>query len=78
MLYRGRILVLGGELPPDHTFPENEAFDPKTGAWTTLAPMPHGRHGFGGGVIGDTAYFVGGSLSPGGGGTTDQLIAFRL
>jgi hypothetical protein len=27
--YHGLILVLGGELPPDHTFPENEAFDPK-------------------------------------------------
>ena len=62
--HRGLILVLGGELPPDHTFPENEGYDPKTGAWTALAPMPHGRHGFGGGVIGDNAYFVGGALNP--------------
>jgi N-acetylneuraminic acid mutarotase len=76
--YHGMILVLGGELPPDHTFPENEGFDPKTDRWTALAPMPHGRHGFGGGTIGDNAYFVGGSLEPGGGGITDQLIMFHL
>ena len=73
------ILVLGGELPPDHTFPDNEAYDPKTGGWKTLAPMPHGRHGFGGAVVGDNAYFVGGSLNPGGkGGSTDQLLMFHL
>jgi hypothetical protein len=40
--------------------------------------MPGGRHGFGGGVIGDSAYFVGGSLTPGGRGLTDQLIMFTL
>jgi hypothetical protein len=67
------ILVLGGELPPDHTFPENEAYDPKNDQWTTLSPMPHGRHGFGGDVIGNDAYFVGGSLTPGDAGATDQL-----
>jgi hypothetical protein len=72
------ILVLGGELPPDHTFPENEAFDPKTNRWTSLAPMPHGRHGFGGDVIGDGAYFVAGSLTPGDKGATDQLLRFHL
>jgi hypothetical protein len=70
--------VLGGELPPDHTFPENEGYDLKTGGWKTLDPMPHGRHGFGGATIGDAAYFVGGSLAPGGGGNTDQLIVFRM
>ncbi len=30
--YRGMIPVLGGELPPDHTFPDNEGYDPKTTA----------------------------------------------
>jgi len=29
-------------------------------------------------VIGDDAYFVGGSLTPGDSGATDQLIMFRL
>ncbi len=32
----------------------------------------------GGAAIGDNAYFVGGSLNPGGGGITDQLIMFNL
>ena len=76
--YHGLILVLGGELSPDHTFPENEAYDPKTNAWTTLAPMPHGRHGFGGAAIGGDVYFVGGNLGLGGGQTTDQLIMFHM
>src|ERR1700680_1987122 len=44
--YHGMILVLGGELPPDRTFGENEGYDPKTDGWITLTPMPHGRHGF--------------------------------
>jgi hypothetical protein len=76
VLYKGMILVLGGELPPGHTFPENEGFDAKADRWVTLAPMPAGRHGFGGAVIGPNVYFVGGSLTPGGGGLTDQLIMF--
>ena len=78
LLYKDMILVLGGELPPSHTFPENEGYDGKLDRWVTLAPMPAGRHGFGGAVIGSNAYFVGGSLTPGGGGITDQLIMFNL
>jgi N-acetylneuraminic acid mutarotase len=78
VLYKGMILVLGGELPPNHTFPENEAYDVAHDRWVTLAAMPAGRHGFGGAVIGSNAYFVGGSLRPGGGGITDQLIMFSL
>ena len=76
--FKDMILVLGGELPPSHTFPENEGYDGKLDRWVTLAPMPAGRHGFGGAVIGSNAYFVGGSLTPGGGGITHQLIMFNL
>jgi N-acetylneuraminic acid mutarotase len=76
--YHGLILVLGGELPPAYTFFENEAYDAKTRSWSALTPMPHGRHGFGGDTIGDNAYFVGGSLTPGDGGATDQLLMFHL
>ncbi len=75
--YHGLILALGGELPPDHAFPENEAYDPRTDQWTSLAPMPHGRHGFGGDVMDDNAYFVGGSLTRGDAGATDQLLMFH-
>jgi N-acetylneuraminic acid mutarotase len=78
VLYQEKILVLGGELPPNHTFVENESYDAASERWVALAPMPAGRHGFGGGVIGANAYFVGGSLTPGGGGITDQLIMFSL
>jgi len=37
---------------------EAEAYDSKSDSWAALAPMPQGRHGFGGGVIGDSTYFV--------------------
>jgi N-acetylneuraminic acid mutarotase len=43
VLYRGMILVLGGELPPGHTFPENESYDAKGDRWVTLAPLPAPR-----------------------------------
>ena len=72
------VLVLGGELPPEHTFPENEAYDLASGAWRTLAPMPAGRHGLGAAVVGASAFAVGGALGPGGRGITDQLIMFTL
>jgi large repetitive protein len=42
----GRLLVLGGESgsqEPAHA--EVEALDPRTGRWTSLAPMVQGRHG---------------------------------
>ena len=59
-------MVLGGELAPD-TFPNNEAYDPKSNTWRTLAPMPHGRHGTGAAVIGKNLYVAAGSLKPGSG-----------
>ena len=58
--------------------PDGAAFDPATGRWTTLAPLPEGRHGFGAAVLGDRVFFAGGSLKPGSGGVTDQLIVFSL
>ena len=45
-----------------------------------LAPLPSARHGFGGVVIGDTAYFpagwTGGKFCPDN--PTDELWAFNL
>jgi hypothetical protein len=77
-LYKGLFLVLGGELPPGHTFPENEAYDPKTNSWRTLAPMPGGRHATGAATDGDRVYLAGGSLKPGAGAVTSELIVFTL
>ena len=77
LFYHGKILVLGGELAPN-TYVENEAYDLATEKWETLTPMPAGRHNFGAAVIAPNAYFVGGSLKPGVGEPTGQLLMFTL
>ena len=71
-------MVLGGELPPGQTFPENEAYDSKTGSWRTLAPMPAGRHATGAATDGAAVYLAGGSLKPGSGAVTNETIVFTL
>jgi N-acetylneuraminic acid mutarotase len=71
------ILVLGGELAPN-TFVQNEAYDPKTKSWRSLAPMPAGRHGTAAATTGGHVYIAAGSLKPGAGEITDQLIVFTL
>jgi N-acetylneuraminic acid mutarotase len=77
--YKGLFMVLGGEIPTEQrTYSENEAYDPKANAWRTLAPMPAGRHATQAAVVGDYVYLAGGSLMPGGGGVTDQLIVFTM
>ena len=41
--------------------------------------MPRGRHGTAAAATdGDRVYVPGGSLTPGGAGTTNQLLAFNL
>lgn len=75
--YKDLFLVLGGELPPN-TFAENEAYDPKTKSWRTLAPMPAGRHGTAAATVGANVYLAAGSLKPGSGAVTDQLIVFTM
>src|SRR5262249_38821242 len=77
-LYKGMVSVLGGELPPNHTLPENESYDAASDRWVALAPLRAGGQAFGGRGIGSGAYFGGVSLTRGGGGITDQLIIFSL
>jgi N-acetylneuraminic acid mutarotase len=77
-VYKDLFLVLGGELPPTTTFAENEAYDPKSNSWRALAPMPHGRHATSAAVAGDKMYMAAGSLKPGAGEVTNQLIVFTL
>ena len=75
-----RLLVasrLGGELPPD-TFAENEAYDPKSKRSRTLTAMPAGRHGTSAAVIGKSIFIAAGSLKPGSGAVTDQLIVYAM
>lgn len=62
-LVDGQILVVGGETT-DRTFNETEAFDPRLGGWTTLAPMPAGRHGVGVVAV-DALYVEAGGRAPG-------------
>jgi N-acetylneuraminic acid mutarotase len=76
--YKGLFLVLGGELPPGQTFPENEAYDAKTDSWRALAPMPAGRHATAAATDGEHVYLAGGSLKPGSGAVTNELIVFTL
>ena len=84
VLYRGLILYVGGECKRRNSdgsgeaFAENEAYDPKTNEWRTLAPLPVGRHGFGAAAIGEVVYFAGGSLACGGGPRSDEFFAFTL
>jgi hypothetical protein len=44
-----------------------EAYDPKTGAWTSLPPLPVGRHGMQAVMVGDRVHVVAGSGNRGGG-----------
>jgi N-acetylneuraminic acid mutarotase len=76
--YKGLFMVLGGELPPTTTFAENEGYDAKAGSWRTLAPMPGGRHATAAATDGERVYLAGGSLKPGSGEVTNQLIVFTL
>ena len=45
VLYRDRILVVGGECNNGKPFIENEAFDVKTGRWSHSRADAVGRHG---------------------------------
>jgi N-acetylneuraminic acid mutarotase len=82
--YHGLILYVGGECRHPKSggggegFTENEAFDPKTDKWITLAPLPEVRNGLGGGAVGANAYFAGGAIGCGGAPTSDTLFQFTL
>jgi N-acetylneuraminic acid mutarotase len=84
VLYQGLILYVGGECKrrsgdgSGAAYSENEAYDPKTNKWRTLAPLPVGRHGFGAAATSQHAYFAGGSLGCGGGPRSDELLIFSL
>ena len=58
----GRLYVAGGFAQPRGIeSPAFEAFDPTTGSWITLAPLPEARHHAGLTAIGDLLYLTGGN-----------------
>lgn len=77
----GQILYAGGECKRDEaadtegTFADVTAYNPETDSWSTLTPLPQGRHAFGAATVNGVAYFPGGALFCGGGGgeLTDML-----
>lgn len=82
-LYKGMIVVAGGEFwlspqKPSNVFTDVWGYDLAKERWVTLVSLPSGRHGYGVGVIGESVYLIGGSLTPGGAGITDQLVELRL
>jgi hypothetical protein len=63
----GRLYVFGGEtvrMLSSKTFDEAERFDPGTGRWELLPPMPTGRHGLGAASLGDAIYVLSGGPKP--------------
>src|SRR5262245_24089543 len=75
--YRGMIVVVGGEgeqTGPGSAIRANEGYDLKTGRWVTLTPMPLGKHGIGGVVLGASVYVPGGSSTRGGAGVSADLM----
>jgi len=82
--YHGLILYVGGECMRPKAggggegFSENEAYDPKTDKWMTLAPIPEVRNGFGAAAVGEHAYFAGGAIGCGGAPTSDGMFVFTL
>jgi N-acetylneuraminic acid mutarotase len=66
--HRERIYVFGGETVralSSKTFREAERFDPSTGSWARLPPMPTGRHGLGAASMGDAIFVLSGGPRPG-------------
>lgn len=77
----GRILYAGGECKDRsirQTFNEVEAYDPATNSWTTLTPMPDGRHAAAGVVMNGEAYLIGGNIGCGSSQPANTVLVFRL
>ncbi len=79
--YKGLILYYGGEclnFPSRIAYDEFDAYDLKTDRWSPLAKAPATMHAQAGAVVGDTAYFLGGSTSCGSDKPSLAVYAFRL
>jgi N-acetylneuraminic acid mutarotase/glucose/arabinose dehydrogenase len=77
----GKLVVFGGEKNPDtqtEVFNEVEEFDPATGRWRNLAPMPTPRHTAGAVTINNRVYVVGGATVQGGTDLTNLMEIFTF
>jgi len=79
--YHGLILYYGGECKDARAriaYDEFDAYDPKTNSWKALAKAPSPMHAQAAAVVGDTAYFIGGSASCGSDKPSLPVYAFHL
>lgn len=66
--FGGLVITIGGEsAEQQQAHAEVEAFDPMTGTWISLPPLPIGRHGTQAVVVGDEVQIVAGSAAAAGG-----------
>jgi hypothetical protein len=66
--HRERLYVFGGETVRwlrSKTFDDAERFDPASGRWDVLPPMPSARHGLGAASFGDGIHVLSGGPEPG-------------
>jgi len=61
-LVNNKIYVMGGEgsVAGEPAFSENEEYNPATNTWSTMTPLPIGRHGMSVGVVNNKIYTIGG------------------
>jgi hypothetical protein len=66
--HRGLVYVFGGETVRtlrSRTFDEAERYDPASGRWERLPPMPTARHGLGAASLGEAIHVLSGGPKPG-------------
>jgi N-acetylneuraminic acid mutarotase len=64
----GYVYTFGGETFDEaggRTYRDAERYDPRTGRWEALAPMPTARHGLGAAAFGGDVYVISGGPGPG-------------
>ncbi len=77
VVHQGRVLVIGGESGSQQQgHAEVEAYDPATGRWTALQPLPVGRHGTQATVLDGAIHIAAGSGNRGGGPELDDHLVY--
>jgi N-acetylneuraminic acid mutarotase len=77
----GRIVYAGGECKDPQagtTFDDFEVYNPMTNSWTTMPPMPSGRHASAAVAVGAVMYILGGNNGCGGRSPLTEVQTLRL